>query len=68
MRFKKFEVEHNELKFKIEEDYLEVGVYLYVYEKNNCVKDFLQNDIRTCKELAYEEYKFPLNKWVDVSS
>ena len=50
--------------FKIEEDYPEVGVYLYVYENGYCVKDYLQNDIDTCKALALEEYNVPLDSWV----
>ncbi len=49
MEFKIFEAKHNNLVFKIEEDYHEVGAYLYVYEAGNCIKDFLQNDIYTCK-------------------
>lgn len=64
MDLKVFEVKHNNLVFKIEEDYPEVGVYLYVYENGNCIRDFLQNDINTCKDLAYEEYRVPLDKWV----
>lgn len=64
MDFKVFEAEHNNLFFRIEEDLPEVGVYLHVYEKGNCIRDFLQNDIDTCKDLAYQEYKVPLNKWI----
>ena len=64
MEFKIFEAEHNNLVFKIEEDYPEVGVYLYVYENGNCIRDFLQNDVDTCKDLAYEEYQVPLDKWI----
>lgn len=65
MKFEAFEVEHNNLTFRIEEDYPEVGVYLYVFDNSNCIKDFLQNDIQTCKELAYQEYQVPLDKWTD---
>ena len=49
--------------FKIEEDFPEVGVYLYVYENGDCIKDYLQNDIDTCKALALEEYNVPINSW-----
>ena len=41
MDFKVFEAEHNNLDFKIEEDYPEVEIYLYVYENGNCIRDFL---------------------------
>lgn len=64
MEFKIYEAEYNNLVFKIEEDHPEVGVYLYVYENSICIKDFLQNDIDTCKDLAYKEYQVPLNKWI----
>ncbi len=64
MEFKIFEAAHNNLVLKIEEDYPEVGAYLYVYEDGICVRDFLQNDIDTCKDLAYEEYQVPLDKWI----
>ena len=50
--------------FKIEEDYPEAGVYLYVYENGQCVKDCLQNDISTCKAIALEEYNVPMDSWV----
>lgn len=63
MDFKILETSHNGRVFKIEEDYPEVGVYLYVYEDEMCVKDFLQNDIKTCKELAMEDYGVPLSAW-----
>lgn len=64
MGFKVFEAEHNNRRFKIEEDYPEVGVYLYVYEDGNCVKDFLQNSTDICKKVAYEKYQVPKDKWI----
>jgi hypothetical protein len=63
MEFKVFEVEFNGRKFKIEEDYPDVGVYLYVYEGNKCIKDYLQNDIETCMQVALEDYDVPLDRW-----
>ncbi len=63
MEFKILEIEYNGLLFKIEEDYPEVGVYLYVYKNGKCVSDYLQNDIHTCKEIALEKYQVPLEKW-----
>jgi len=50
--------------FKIEEDYPEVGVYLYIYEKGDCIRDYLQNDINTCKLLALEEFNVPIDSWI----
>ncbi len=63
MKFKILEIEYNGLIFKIEEDYPEVGVYLYIYKNGKCIKDYLQNDIKTCKEIAFEEYKVPIKNW-----
>ena len=63
MALKKFETMHNGLVFKIEEDYPEVGAYLYIYQNGKCIKDSLQNDVTLCKELAFEEYGVPLGSW-----
>ncbi len=57
--------EHNNKKFFIEEDYPEVGCYLYIYENETCIKDYLQNDIETCKKIAFEEYGVTQDKWRD---
>ena len=63
MEFKILETSHNGKNFKIEEDYPEVGVYLYVYDDGKCINDYLQNDIKTCKELALENFGVPLCSW-----
>lgn len=63
MKFKVLEVEYEGRIFRIEEDYPEVGSYLYVFEGENCIKDYLQDNIEICKEVAFEEYKVPLDKW-----
>lgn len=63
MKFRIFETTHNGRKFEIEEDHPEVGAYLYVYEGTVCVNDCLQNDIETCKQIAYEYYKIPIDNW-----
>ena len=57
--------EHNNKKFFIEEDSPEVGYYLYIYENEICIKDYLQNDIETCKKIAFEEYGVTQDKWRD---
>jgi len=65
MSFKLIHAQHSNFILLIEEDYPEVGAYLYVYEGKVCIKDFLQNDIEACKALAYEEYQVPLNSWLE---
>ncbi len=64
MELKKLEIVHDGRKFSIEEDYSEVGSYLYVFENDRCVRDFLQDDVETCKLIAFEEYGVPLDKWI----
>ena len=53
----------NKLALIIEEDYPEVGVYLYVYENGQCIRDELQDNIDIFKEQAFEEYDVPLDAW-----
>ena len=50
-------------KFVIEEDYPEVGYYLYVYKDNLCVFDSLQDNVFLCKEIAYQKFNVPLDSW-----
>ena len=62
-KFNVYETFQGNRVFKIEEDFPEVGAYLYVYEDGHCIKDYLQNDIDICKALALEEYNVPINSW-----
>jgi hypothetical protein len=55
--------EHNDLYFIIEEDYPDVGAYLYVMKESRCIKDHLQENSLACKEIALEEYGVPLEAW-----
>ena len=64
MEFKILETSYKGKKFRIEEDYPEVGSYLYIFEDEKCIKDYLQNDIEVCKKLAFEDYGVPLDRWV----
>ncbi|WP_421977250.1 hypothetical protein [Roseivirga seohaensis] len=57
-------ISFNGLDFVIEEDYPEVGVYLYVYQNGKCIRDYLQNSIEACKEIALENFDVPIEKWV----
>lgn len=54
---------NSEFEFIIEEDNPEVGCYLYVFKNNICIADILQNDIYTCKIIAYEEYGVAMDSW-----
>jgi hypothetical protein len=63
MEFKVLKAEYEGLNFQIEEDFPEVGAYLYVYRNDVCFKDYLQNSVNACKEIAFEEFGVPLEKW-----
>ena len=63
MDFKIFETGHNGLKFGIEEDLPEVGCYLLVFENGKSIKDYLQNDVLMCKEIAFQDYSIPIDAW-----
>lgn len=63
MSNKILEAHHGELRFTIEEDLPEVGAYLYVFRGDKCIRDSLQNDIDTCKEVALEDFEVSLDKW-----
>jgi len=61
--FKTFTAQYNGLTFKMEEDYPEVGVYMYVFQGENCIEDILQDTIDLCKEVALEKYGVPIDVW-----
>ena len=58
--------EHNLLRFEIVQDNPDVGFYLYVYDGNRCIADYLQNDEEMCKLFAYEEYGVEPSLWQEV--
>jgi hypothetical protein len=62
-KFNIYESIRNNRVFIIEEDYPEVGVYLYVYENGRCIYDYLQDDFKMCREFALEKFNVPLNSW-----
>jgi len=64
MNFKTFKATYDDKSFVIEEDNPKVGVYLYIYQEGKCIKDFLQNDIEICKQIALRDYGVPFNAWI----
>ena len=63
MKHRMLESKHDGKRFRIEEDYPEVGSYLYVYEGENCIRDHLQQSVEACIQLASEEYGVPVDSW-----
>ena len=57
--------ENNGLRFEIVKDNPDIGYYLYVYDEERCIRDYLQNDEDTCKQVALEEYGVEPSSWTD---
>lgn len=56
---------NNGLRFEIVKDNPDIGYYLYVYDEERCIRDYLQNDEDTCKQVALEEYGVEPSSWTD---
>jgi hypothetical protein len=68
MEYRIFEAEHNSLKYRIEEDYPEIGAYLWVFKDGKDIMDYLQNDISICKSFALKHFGVPLDVWKEIKS
>lgn len=44
-----------------------VGFYLYVFEDNKCIRDYLQDTLDIAMECAFEDYGVPKNAWEKIS-
>lgn len=60
---KVFEAVIDDKIFRIEEDFPEVGAYLYVFEKGKCISDSLQDNVELCKTIALELYNVSNEEW-----
>ena len=65
MKFLTFETIWNNYKYKIEDDFPEVGAYLYCYVSDECICDYLQNSIDECKEFAFNKFGVPIDSWIE---
>ena len=63
MMFKIYEAAQGDTIYRIEEDYPEVGAYLYVIKNSICINDYLQNDVESCKSFALEKYGISMKNW-----
>ena len=66
MEYKKIKAQHKEFTFLIEEDFPEVGVYMYINKNGEGFRDELQDSIDICKRRAHREYRVPLDAWEEV--
>jgi hypothetical protein len=62
-KFEKYISKNENYIFVIEEDLPGVGWYLYVYENDRCIYDYLQDTFKVCQEQAHEDFGVPLNSW-----
>lgn len=63
MNFNIFIAKKDNLVFKIEEDYPEVGAYLFVFKNDIVIFDSLQENYESCMELAEELYGITKEEW-----
>ncbi|QMU62224.1 MAG: hypothetical protein GKR92_11180 [Gammaproteobacteria bacterium] len=64
--FKKYKAVIGGNKYVIKEDLPEVGWYLFVYENDICIKDYLQETLAIAKEQAQEDCSVPENAWEEI--
>lgn len=57
------EARHGGRRYQIIPDRPEVGVYLYVFEDDRCVADYLQDNLEACLEQATEDFGVPAGAW-----
>ncbi|WP_458626447.1 hypothetical protein [Winogradskyella sp. PC D3.3] len=63
--FEKYIIKTNTETFLIEEDFPEVGWYLYKIDQNGkIINDYLQNSKDEAMNYAFEKFKIPVNDWV----
>lgn len=43
-----------------------VGFYLYVYEGDKCIRDYLQDTLEIAIECAWEDYGVPKDSWKEI--
>jgi len=56
------QAEHGGRKFKIEED-INAGFYVYVFEREKCTQNYLQDSLKLAKEFVREQFGVPEDAW-----
>ncbi len=65
--YKKYQSKYGIYKAIIEEDFPDVGFYLYIWKNGIGLNDYLQDSLAICKEQAFEEFGIPLDCWVEIT-
>lgn len=64
----KWQANHHALKsrhYEIKQDSI-VGFYLYVFEGDKCIHDYLQDTLETAMEYAWEDFGVQRDAWEKV--
>ncbi|MDY6024789.1 hypothetical protein [Bergeyella zoohelcum] len=67
MKYRIYIVEKKGVIYRIEEDYPEVGCYFYVIKNGRIIYDSLQDNVKSCMEIAEEEYGILESEWMEMS-
>jgi hypothetical protein len=57
---------HGGRRFVIEEDEA-AGFYIYIFEGERCIRDYLQDTLEIAKECAREDFGVPEDAWHDAA-
>lgn len=57
---------HDGRAFEIVSDRPELGFYLFVYEGDKCIYDYVLNSMELCKEFGELRFGVPVNAWQDL--
>ena len=58
------QVSHDGRRFRIGET--NVGIYVYVFERDQCTHDYLEDTLVLAKECARERFGVPENSWSEI--
>jgi hypothetical protein len=57
------QAEHGGRRFRIEFGGEGVGYYVYIYEGERCIHDYLQDTLDRARDFAHEEFGVPVQSW-----
>ncbi len=63
MQPSRLQATHAGKNFLIEDGGGGVGYYLYVFDKNRCTHDYLEDTVDLAKQCAFHEFAVPLQSW-----
>ncbi len=64
--FREWRAKWGKRSFVIEEDLPDIGFYLYVFENDDCLFDYLQDTFEIVVDQAWRQFRVPKDSWVKV--